>query len=342
MSASIRKIAIFVVLGLVIGLPSAIAQTTLKLATVAPDGTTWMREMRSAAEMVETATEGRVRIKFYPGGVMGNAPTVLRKMRIGQLHGGAFTSGELAGLYPDFFVYGIPFLFHGRDEVRFVRAELDDRLREGLKARGLTMLGIAGGGFAYLMSDSEITSGEDLINAKVWVPEGDEVSALSLELAGVSPIPLPLSDVYTGLQTGLIDTVVNTPAGAIAFQWHTKVDYLTDVPVAYVVGVLAVDNKAIDRLSESDRRMLIDIMSSALERLEEINEADNIEAKAVLSKEGITAVEPAADEMEFWHELAGKTVTELEQSGRLEFELLDDIQELLRTYRARAAVEQHQ
>lgn len=310
---------------------------TLKIATVAPDGTTWMKEMRTAADQVETATDGRVAIKFYPGGVMGNAPTVLRKMRIGQLQGGAFTSSELAGLYPDLFIYGIPFLFRNHAEADFVRARLDEKLKDGFRKRGYTTLGIAGGGFAYLMSDREISSGDELANAKVWVPEGDEVSELSLRLAGVSPIPLPLSDVYTGLQTGLIDTVVNTPAGAIAFQWHTKVEYFTDLPVVYVTGLLVVDNKTFDRLAPTDRAMLLDVMGAAMERLEKANESDNAQAKEVLAKEGVAPIRPNAAEMDSWRDLAGRTVKELADSDRLEFELLEETRQLLQSYRSQAS-----
>ncbi|MEW8584323.1 MAG: TRAP transporter substrate-binding protein DctP, partial [Candidatus Thiodiazotropha sp.] len=76
--------------------PFSQANTTLKIATLAPDGTSWMKEMRAAAKQIQQQTEGRVRIRFYPGGVMGNDNSVLRKIRVGQLHGGAVTGGGLS------------------------------------------------------------------------------------------------------------------------------------------------------------------------------------------------------------------------------------------------------
>ena len=101
------RIALFMLL-----LPVAQAHAhalTLKIATVAPDGTRWMQSMRAAAAEVEQRTESRVEVKFYPGAVMGNHRIVLRKIRIGQLHGGAFTGGELASVEHNLRIY--PALF---------------------------------------------------------------------------------------------------------------------------------------------------------------------------------------------------------------------------------------
>src|SRR5689334_19121744 len=93
------------------------AATTMKIATVAPDGTAWMREMRAGADALKKRTEGRVEIKYYPGGVMGDEPSVLRKIKIGQLQGGAFTGGELSAIVKDAQIYSLPFLFKNQEEV---------------------------------------------------------------------------------------------------------------------------------------------------------------------------------------------------------------------------------
>src|SRR5690606_10010259 len=110
-----------------------VAQTTLRLATVAPDGSFWMREMRAGAEEIRTRTDGRVRIQYFPGGVMGNEQAVLRRIRIGQLQGGAFTGGALAPVYRDASLYTLPFLFRSHDEVDFIRARFDAELERGLE-----------------------------------------------------------------------------------------------------------------------------------------------------------------------------------------------------------------
>jgi len=287
---------------------------TIKIATVAPDGTSWMREMRASAEAIKTKTEGRVEIKYYPGGVMGDDATVLRKIKIGQLQGGAFTGGEATVIAKDAEIYTVPFLFRSQDEVDKVRAKVDPLLKEQFRKNGFELLGISGGGFAYLMSTRDIKTRDDLKSAKVWVPQGDEVAELTFKAAGVTPIPLPLSDVYTSLQTGLIDTAANTPSGAIAFQWHTKIKHVVDLPVIYVVGELAVDKKSFDALSAADQKIVGDEMGGAFDRLDKQARTDNASAREALKAQGISFTAPSDAERKNWESVGADATRQL--SGR--------------------------
>jgi|SRR5579883_2942005 TRAP-type C4-dicarboxylate transport system substrate-binding protein len=294
-----KKFALFTLL--VCGFCSAaVAATTIKIATVAPDGTAWMREMRAGAAAVKARTQDRVEIKYYPGGVMGDEPAVLRKIRIGQLQGGAFTGGELSQVDKDAQIYSLPFLFRNEAEVGKVRAALDPLLRRSFAAAGFEAVGISGGGFAYLMSVKDIRSKDDLAAAKVWVPQGDRVAEAGFKAAGVTPIPLPLADVYTSLQTGLIDTAANTPAGAIAFQWHTRIKHLVDLPLTYVVGILVIDKKVFDGLASEDQQAVREELGAAFARLEKINRDDNAHARETLQKQGVTIFTPNAAEIASW------------------------------------------
>ena len=291
-------------LALALGLAaSSAAAATIKIATVAPDGTGWMREMRSAGDTIKTKTEGRVELKFYPGGVMGDNAIVLRKIKIGQLQGGAFTGGEASLITKDGALYTMPFLFHNQDEVDKVRAKVDPLLKEQFRKNGFELLGISGGGFAYLMSTRDIKTRDDIKSAKVWVPQGDDIADLTFKVAGVTPIPLPLADVYTSLQTGLIDTAANTPAGAIAFQWHTKIKHIVDVPVIYTVGELAVDKKSFDALSAADQKVLTDEVGGAFDRLDKQSRSDNASARDALKQQGITLDTPSAADRKTWDDV---------------------------------------
>ena len=171
----------------------------IKVASLAPDGSGWMREMRAGAEEIRDLTDGRVTIKFYPGGVMGNDSQVLRKIRIGQLHGGAFTGGGIAERYAGFNLYGIPLLFQSLDEVDYVRPRLDAKLQAGLADAGFVSFGFIEGGFAQLMSNEPISRVEDMRRRKIWIPEGDPIGFRVLEAMGLSPVVLPPTDVLMGL-----------------------------------------------------------------------------------------------------------------------------------------------
>lgn len=285
--------------------------TTIKIATVAPDGTAWMRELRAGADAVRKRTADRVELKFYPGGVMGDEPSVMRKIKIGQLQGGAFTGGELSSLVKDAQIYSLPFLFKNADEVAEVRTQLDPLLRKEFEQAGFEVLGISGGGFAYLMSVNDIRSKDDLRAAKVWVPQGDRIAEAGFKAGGVTPIPLPLADVYTSLQTGLIDTAANTPAGAIAFQWHTKIRHMVDLPLTYVVGILVVDKKVFDRLSADDQKAVKDEVGAAFTRLEKTNHDDNVQARAALEKQGVQIFKPNAEETASWEAIGAEARKDL-------------------------------
>ena len=156
---------------LLVGLatPPLAAGVDLKLATVAPEGSSWMRELHAAGKEVADKTGGRVVLKFYGGGVQGADKKVLRKIRIGQLQGGVFTANGLAERYPDLNLYGVPLLFDSQAEVDHVRAKLDARLLAGLDAAGFVSYGFAGGGFAYLMANRPVVRLEDLRGQKVWL-----------------------------------------------------------------------------------------------------------------------------------------------------------------------------
>jgi len=315
--------------------PAAAAGVTLKIATLAPDGTSWMQAMRTSAEEVSQRTEGRVKLRFYPGGVMGNDQSMLRKIRAGQLHGGAITGTGLSSIEPDGQVYGLPFTFRSYDEVDSVRERIDPLLIEDLKRNGYISYGINEAGFAYLMSSRPIREIGDLKDRKVWAPEGDQISIRGLQAVGVSPIQLPLTDVLTGLQTGLIDTVGNTPTGAIALQWHTRVKYLTDLPLLYTFASLLIHEKALKRVSEPDRRILQESIGQATDKINAQIRKDNREAREALAQQGISFVSPSDKEMDQWQEAVVSATDQLAAEGVFSEQRLELLRKTLREYRSR-------
>lgn len=308
----------------------------LRIATVAPEGTPWLREMRAAGAAIKEGTGGRVELRFFPGGVMGNSTTVLRKIKVGQLHGGAFTGGELAEVHQDAVLYGLPFLFQNREEANAVRAKVDPMLRERFESAGFIAPGITGGGFAYLFGTRPIATMDQLKTTKVWVPQGDFVAQLAFEAGGVQPIQLTIGDVYTALQTGMVETAGNTPPGAIAFQWHTRVKHMLDLPMAYIAGFLVIDKRAADKISAEDRAVLDREVAAAFVRLDDINFGDEPGARAALAKEGIAIVTPAAADRAAFEAIGVRTIERLKAERRLSADILEATMTALAAARASA------
>jgi len=303
--------------------PLSSQATTLKIATLAPDGTRWMETMRAGAKEIEARTEGRVKLRFYPGGVMGNDNSVLRKIRVGQLHGAALTAGGLAAVYPDIQLYSLPFLFRNSTEVDAVRAVLDPLLVEGLARQGFVSYGISESGFAYLMSQHPLDTVESLQQRRIWTPEGDEISLQAFQTIGVSPVPLPLTDVLTGLQTGLIDTVASSPVGAIALQWHTRIRHVADIPLTYLYGTLVIQDKALEKLSPEDRETLQQVMREHTLQLNRQNRDDNRQARQAMQQQGIQFSPPLARDGDSWQQLIERIEQRLRRDNQLDTGLVD-------------------
>lgn len=314
---------------LIFCLPAQLPAQTLKIATLSPDGTSWMRSMRTAGKKISKRTEGRVKLRFYPGGVMGNDASVMRKIRVGQLQGGAVTPGALAAVDKDVQVYSVPFLFRDLREVDRVRRSMDKRLMSGLERNGFVGFGFAEGGFAYLMSRTPVKTVQELKARKVWSPEGDRVVLTAFESVGISPVSLPITDVLTALQTGLVDTVASPAVGAIALQWHTKVKYLTDVPLLYTYGFLVISDKAFKKLSPEDQEVVREVLNRTFKAIDRQNRKDNTEALAVLKRQGIVFVEPPPKDLARWRQTVDTAVKKLERQGFFSKGVVERVRKLL-------------
>lgn len=292
---------------LLAGLFLAASQTshaaTLKIATLAPEGTTWMTQMRAASKTIAEKTEGRVKFKFYAGGIMGSDATVMKKIRLRQLHGGAVTAGALADKYPAIDLFSLPFEFKNQQDVSDLRSQVDEDLKAGLRKNGFELLGMTEAGFAYLMSTNPIRTVEDLKTLKPWVPEGDKLAESIYAAGDVSPVPLAIADVYTGLQTGIIDTVSVPPVGAIALQWANNMHYAIDLPLIYVMGAVVIDAKAYKKISPEDQAIVEQEFSTAVAMLNERNQKDNENARAALEKMGVEFIEIDDQEEQRWRAL---------------------------------------
>ncbi|MGD9020846.1 MAG: TRAP transporter substrate-binding protein DctP [Lysobacterales bacterium] len=307
---------------------------TIKLATIAPEGSAWMVAMRAGAEEINQRTSGRVKFKFYGGGVQGNDKQVLRKMRIGQLHGSTFTSSALGDLQRDAVLYAMPMLFDNLAEIEFVRRQMDDRLRDLMEQAGYVNFGFAGGGFAHLMSKHPIANLDDMKGHKVWIPDGDRLAYGAAKALGISPVTMPLTDVLTGLQTELIDTIMGPPAGTIVLQWNTGVSYITELPLAYIFAILVVEKKYFDRIRAEDQTVVREVMERVYRGFDSQGNADNEAAYQALLDDGIQPVAPDAGQIPAWRSAIRESNYALADDGEVDAALLGVMECLVEAFRA--------
>lgn len=268
------------------------SNTTLKVATISPEGSALMVELRKAADEIEEESEGRVQFKFYAGGVMGDDFAVKRKMRARQLNGGILQTSVFTSDVPNLNVYNLPMQFKNVEEVAAVRQEMDDILRNELEEAGYISFGFLGLGLAYAMGSKPATTVQDTRRLKIWVPKNDPSTELMLKAFGVTPIPLSTVDVLTGLQTGLIDTVASPPVAAVTLQWHTHIKYMLDVPFLYVFSVYILDQRSFRNVGVEDQAIVRRHMNSAMQNAEQRGVEDHASAFEAMLDEGIELLQP--------------------------------------------------
>jgi TRAP-type C4-dicarboxylate transport system substrate-binding protein len=309
----------------VVNISSVEARTQFKIATLLPENTDRVKRMRAAADEIEERTDGRVSFKYYFGGSQGSDDKVLYKMKIGQLHGTTFSPAALQKVYPDINIYGLPFIFESGDEVDYVRKRMDAKFQRGLEEAGFVNFGFAGGGFAMVLSNEPVRSHNDLKGQKVWVPEGDIFSYEAMQALKLTPVPLEIANVMTGLQTGLIDIVAIPPAGALIFQWHTKVNYVTQMPVLFTMYFMVIDARAFKRIEATDQAIVREVMGNLYAEFDAAERKDAPDALQALMNAGVESVEPLPDEFENLQEETAIANRSMADRGMFSTELLEEM-----------------
>lgn len=304
----------------------------IKFATLAPDGSTWMKTMRTIDDEVRSRSENRLGFKFYPGGVQGDEKDVLRKIRNGQLHSGGFTGFGLGAIVSEVRVQELPFMFESIDELDHLRDETTDYYVKAFDEKDFVFLGWTDVGFIYLMSKKPIRNPDDMSSARMWIWSGDPLAELFFHAFDISPIPLAAPDVLTSLQTGVIDAVYSSPLACLALQWFTRIDYMTDIPLTHGLGAILVSKKALRNVDPGDIELLREIAAPHLRALTLKTREQNEEAIELMKQEGVQIVDvDDATRREFfergrnaWADGVGKLYSQ---------ELLDRVTAILDAYR---------
>lgn len=329
--------ALSLIAAILIAAPAAAQTTAIKFATLAPEGSTWMKVLAELSKDLEKETGGKLKFKFYPGGVSGDEKDVVKKIRIGQLHAAGFTGVGLGDIAPETRLLDAPWLFRSRSELETVRAKFAKELAAAVEKGGFVLLGWTDLGSVYVFSKNPIAGPEDMKKEKMWVWEGDPIAIAAYKALGVNPVPLSIVDVMQSLQTGMINAVYGPPLGVVALQWHSKVKHIYPVPLAESTGAVLVSKKFIDGLPADQRKILTDLSAKHLKRLNELTNAENDKALEALKKQGLDlAADPGPATRRKYEELGAAARKEL--AGKLfSAELMGKFEKELAALRARSA-----
>ncbi len=237
-------LALAAALGLALAFPKVAEAKTFRLASLAPSESAWGKLIQELASEVDKATKGKVKFKLFLGGKLGDEAKVSKKLGRG-LDGAFFTGQGMGLLLPAFRVQELPFLIESYDEADKVRKALWSDFEQSFeKNTDYVLVGPGETGQVYVFSKSPITGVDELKSAKLWVWEGDKVASDTFKVFGVTPRPLDILTVVQQLKSGGIDTVYNSPAGAVALGWTGDLKYISGRNFAYASGGFVLTKKA--------------------------------------------------------------------------------------------------
>lgn len=297
--------------------PSADAQetTTIRIATLAPRGSSWMRVFNAWNNTLRQRTDNGLRLRIYAGGSQGDERDVRRKIRIGQLDGAAFTSTGLSLVVRPILVLQAPGVVESYRQLDRARAAMSEDFGNQFRENGFRFLGWGDVGEGRIFSNSPIARPRDLRSVHPWQWRDDSMFGEFLSVVGATGVRLGVPEVLPALSTGQIDTVVASATAASALQWHTRVTHVTEQANSYLIGATIISEEKFQSLSPEHQTALLETAEQAHTALiRRIRRDDRRYYTALTTRHGLTAVDTTPHRAE-WQQAARQTRENL--AGRL-------------------------
>jgi TRAP-type transport system periplasmic protein len=290
MSAARLLAASAILLSSTAGIASA-DPVVLRVATVAPDGTAWAREVRAFGRDVAAATHDGVQFKFYFGGIAGDEVQAHERVKRDQLD--AILSGGMLcqRLSPSMRAAGMAAEFRDSDEARYVMQRMRPTVDAEMLKAGYTNLGFAGIGFSVIFSKQPVRSMADLRKLRPWLWNLDEVLRTQLLAMGIAVVPLPVEGSARAYDEGKIDGFVGLPAAALAYQWSTQARYVTDLRVGYLTACVLIARRAWDSLGHEQQQQVLAAGAKLQRRVEDAaRKNDEMLLGGLFARQGLQAM----------------------------------------------------
>jgi TRAP-type C4-dicarboxylate transport system substrate-binding protein len=274
---------------------------TIKMGALSPEGSSYMIMANKMKEDFEKITDGKVKIVWYGGGVMGDEPEMVRKIKMGQLNGGGFTGYGLGTIEKSIRTLELPGLFEDYEEFYYVWEKMQDEFKGKFKEKGFELLAYFPIGKVYVFSNKPISKLDDFSGVKLWVWAGDPLAAeVAQVLKGYAQlINLSIADVLTGLQTGMVNAFYNLPYGALALQWSKHVKYMLDYPVNIASGGVVISTKTLEKLSPEHKKALYELTEKYFKTASRSLIEENNKAVEEFKKQGIKFISPDKNSPDF-------------------------------------------
>ncbi len=306
--------------------PARAETVTIKLATLAPEGSSWHEALKDLAQRWSQLSAGRVQLKIYAGGVAGDETAVTSKMRIGQFGAALITAHGLVSITDYVRAFGLPRMVRSYEELDHALLRLKPEIERRLEEKGFVVLELADAGMVRLFLPEPTTAVDRVRSFKMFTWAGEAEGPKLWARAGFRVVPLAATDVMAGLQTKLIESIPTTPSIALASQWYTHLACLMDMPIAPLVGALVLTKRDWERIPAEVRASLREEAARIVLRMREENRRREREAISAMEKRGMKVVVPSGDDLRAWNAIAD----EVNRAGRGEYAPADAYDDLKR------------
>ena len=305
----------------------------IKLGTVAPEGSPWHEAMLEIAQKWKELSNGRVTLRIYAGGVVGDEKNMLRKIRIGQLHATALTSGTLMDIVPDIEAISFPMLVRTNGELDYVIEKLGPEFEARLAEKEFKVLTWSTAGWVHFFTKEPVITPDDMKKRKLFFWGSDTTYVELLKTTGFNPVPLAITDLLPSLQTGLVDSFAAPPTAALSFQWFAFAPHMTDLRWQPLPGTTVVSMKQWKRIPPDLRPLLEGVAREVGTRFQKRIRKLEREAVAAMKNHGLKVhtVPPAVEEE--WRTLVQDKAHPVFVGSRFSKEIFDTVRNVLDEYR---------
>ena len=310
--------ALVVIVAVALALPAsppaeAQGRVLIRMATLVPDGSSWHLILKETAEKWKELSGGRVRVRLFPGGVAGDDPDVVRKMRLGTLSAGLLSAAGVGEIDKSVYALGVPLMYESYEEVYWVHEKMRARLEANLEKKGFVVLNWMDAGWVHFFTKKPVAVPDDLRKLKLFTWAGDAEAVEVWRAGGFRPVPLPSTEIATALQTGLIEALGSPPQVAVISQFFNHAPNMTDLRWQLLLGATLITKKAWDQIPADVQPAIRQATEEAGARLrKEIREAEAKDLEA-MKKRGLTVVPVTEAQRAEWQKVTETLYPEIKR-----------------------------
>jgi TRAP-type C4-dicarboxylate transport system substrate-binding protein len=272
----------------------------VKMATLAPEGSSWHLVLKEMGEKWKTISGGKVTLRIYPGGVAGDDGDVVRKIRLGTLNAGSLGSSGLAEIDRSVLALQVAMMYSSYPEFDYVLEKMSPGIEKDYLSKGYVLLHWADAGWVHFFTKSPVRTPDELKPLKLFVWGGSNEVTDIWKAIGFNPVPLPSTEISTALQTGLVSALPTTPQAAVLLQWYNYAKNMTDIKWAVLLGGTVVSKAVWDKIPAEIRPAMLEAAREAGRKIRSDIRASGVRDVEAMKKRGLNVVHVDAAAEALW------------------------------------------